>query len=521
MGKGREPIPDEKPVHHPDLYREQILTEQVRQRYALAPIGIVATIVNSLLTFFIMKDVLRYSLLVPWLAAILIITILRGVLVVRFRRVELDPATAKIWANRFLAGLVAIGAAWGSIGFLPFSELSLAHQVFIAFVLGGMAAGASSTFATVRNAYAAFSLPALVPLALHFFLMNDSFHYAMAAMTALFGLLLWRISKHNYAVNRMSLLLRFENREIIESLQRAKEAVEGLNAQLMAEIDAKLNAEAELRSHHEHLESVVKERTADLVAANQQLAAAKDAAEAASMAKSAFVANMSHEMRTPLAGVLGMIRLVLEMEIGDEERNLLKMAKRSADSLLRIISDVLEFSRLEAGMMSFEEKIFSITDVVKTAVEVVSLHALEKGLHLSWKVEDSVPEQVKGDDGRLRQVLVNLLGNSVKFTEHGQVEVTVRLLDDPAAAGRRFILFSIRDTGEGIPADQIEKIFGKFTQLDSSLTRRYGGTGIGLALTREIVEKMGGRIWAESSVGVGSTFYFTLPIVENVGSTSS
>jgi signal transduction histidine kinase len=109
----------------------------------------------------------------------------------------------------------------------------------------------------------------------------------------------------------------------------------------------------------------------------------------------------------------------------------------------------------------------------------------------------------------------------VKFTEHGQVEVTVRLLDDPAAAGRRFILFSIRDTGEGIPADQIEKIFGKFTQLDSSLTRRYGGTGIGLALTREIVEKMGGRIWAESSVGVGSTFYFTLPIVENVGSTSS
>jgi signal transduction histidine kinase len=289
----------------------------------------------------------------------------------------------------------------------------------------------------------------------------------------------------------------------------------------MAEIDAKLNAEAELRSHHEHLESVVKERTADLVTANQQLAAARDAAEAASIAKSAFVANMSHEMRTPLAGALGMIKLVLEMEIGDEERKLLEMAKRSADSLLRIIADVLDFSRLEAGMMSFEEKVFSTTDVVKTAVEVVSLHALEKGLHLSWKVEDSVPEQVKGDDGRLRQVLVNLLGNSVKFTEHGRVEVTVRLFDTPAAAGSRFILFSIRDTGEGIPADQIEKIFGKFTQLDSSLTRRHGGTGIGLALTREIVEKMGGEIWVESTVGVGSTFYFTLPIVEIGVSTSS
>jgi signal transduction histidine kinase len=514
MDEGREHIPDGKPVRAPDPYREQILAEQVRQLYALAPIGILATIINSLLVVFVMKNVVRYEWLVPWLAAIFVITLFRGVSVARFRRVEPGPTTVRAWATRFLAGLFAIGVAWGSIGLLPFSGLSLAYQVFIAFVLGGMAAGASSTFSTVRNAYTAFSLPALVPLALHFLLMNDSIHYAMAAMTALFGLLLWRTSRHNFAINRMSLLLRFENREIIESLQRAKQAVEGLNVQLMAEIDAKLNAEAELRSHQEHLESVVKERTADLVAANRQLAFAKGAAEAANMAKSEFVANMSHEMRTPLAGTLGMIRLVLEMEIGDEERRLLEMAKRSAESLLRIISDVLDFSRLEAGMMSFEEKIFSITDVVKTAVEVVSLHAREKGLQLSWTVEDSVPEQVKGDAGRLRQVLVNLLGNSVKFTEHGQVEATVHLQDDAPAAVHRFILFSIRDTGEGIPADQLGKIFGKFTQLDSSLTRRYGGTGLGLTLAREIVEKMGGRIWVESSAGVGSTFYFTLPIVE-------
>ena len=533
MRKHREHRRDEKPVQFHDLYKEQILTEQVRQLYALAPIGMVATLLNSLLVFFVMKDVMRYSLLIPWVASILIVTILRGWLVFQFRRVELEPAAAPIWAKRFLAGLVAIGVAWGSVGLFPFSEISMAHQVFIAFVLGGMAAGASSTFAAVKSAYAAFSIPALVPLTLHFFLMNDSFHYAMAAMVTLFGFLLWRISLHNYSINRTSLLLRFENGQMIETLKQAKEHVEGLNAQLVAEIDARLTAEAGLRVHQEQLEKIVEDRTVDLRMINEQLKAeieerkqyekalresrerlvlAQKNAEAANIAKTEFLANMSHEMRTPLAGTLGMIKLVLDMEIGAEERQLLEMAKRSADSLLRIIADLLDFSRLEAGMMSFEQRQFSITEVVKSAIEVVSLNAGDKKLHLSWKVDDSVPEQVMGDEGRLRQVLVNLVGNAVKFTEQGEIEVTARPFAGPEEQERAFILFSVRDTGVGIPADQLEKIFGRFTQVDSSLTRRYGGTGLGLALTRQIIEKMGGSIWAESTIGVGSTFSFTLPV---------
>jgi signal transduction histidine kinase len=296
---------------------------------------------------------------------------------------------------------------------------------------------------------------------------------------------------------------------MLENLRRAKEDVDGLNARLMAEIESKLKAEAELRASHEQLERLVNERTADLLAANEQLTAARDAAEAANMAKSEFLANMSHEMRTPLAGTLGMIRLVLEMEIGDEERQFLEMADRSAESLLRIIADVLDFSRLEAGMMTFEQELFSIPEVIRSAVEVVSLTAREKGLDLSWKVEGSVPQQVQGDEGRLRQVLVNILGNAVKFTEQGRIEVFVRRLDDAEPPGSGFVQFSVRDTGMGIPTDQIEMIFGKFTQVDSSITRRYGGTGLGLALTRQIVEKLGGRIWVESSIGAGSTFHFT------------
>ncbi len=494
------------------LYDPQILVEQVRQLYVHAPVGFVATLVNSVIVFFIMKEVMEARWINAWITVVVTVLLLRIGLVAWFWTAPLRPETAVVWKNRFVFSLAAIGLAWGGIGVYPMSEMSLAHQVFLAFVLGGMAAGASSTFAMVRSAYPMFTIPALAPLAVRFFLIPDHFHRAMGAMTCLFGVLLWRIAEHNYAVHRTSLLLRFENNEMIDSLRRAKEDVEELNARLMAEIESKLKAEAELRASHEHLERVVNERTADLLAANEQLTAARDAAESANMAKSEFLANMSHEMRTPLTGTLGMIRLVLEMEIGDEERQLLEMADRSADSLVRIIGDVLDFSRLEAGMMTFEQELFSIPEVIRSAVEVVSLTAREKGLDLSWKVEGSVPQQVRGDEGRLRQVLVNILGNAVKFTEAGRIEVLARRLDDPGAPVSGFVLFSVHDTGLGIPPDQLEHIFEKFTQVDSSLTRRYGGTGLGLALTRQIVEKLGGRIWAESSIGVGSTFHFTFPI---------
>jgi signal transduction histidine kinase len=509
------------------MVEKQILKEQVRQLYALAPLGFVATVMNSVIVFVVMREVAPASLLLPWLAAVLVITGLRGLLVARFRRTDLDRDDPATWSRRFTASLVAVGLAWGCIGLVPFT-FSLAHQVFLAFVLGGMAAGASSTFSKIRHGFAAFSIPTLVPLALHFLLLGDNFHLAMALMTLLFLVLLGKISRHNYGVNRTSLLLRFENREMIETLKRAKDDVDVLNLRLMEEIKAKEVAEAELRLYHGQLERTVEERTADLLSANEKLrseieerkqieaalqqaqeklTAAKDAAEAGSVAKSEFLANMSHEMRTPLAGTLGMIGLVLDTEIGSEERQLLEMAKRSSESLLRIIDDVLDFSRIEAGKMRFERKRFRVRQVVATAVEVVSLSAVEKGLGLSWEVDDAVQE-VEGDEGRLRQVLINLLGNAVKFTEKGSIDLTV---SRAPAEGGDFLLFTVRDTGVGISADQLESIFGKFTQIDSSLTRKYGGTGLGLALSRQIVEKLGGKIWAESAVGAGSTLHFTLP----------
>jgi signal transduction histidine kinase len=483
------------------FHEGEVLLEQVKQLYSLAPIGISASLMNSVIAFFIMREVLPYRLLIPWLAAVLGISALRMGLVFWFRSEAPESAAAPAWKFRFQISLILIGLAWGSIALVPFS-FSLAHQVFLAFVLGGMAAGASSTFSKIRHGDAYFSIPALLPLTVHFLLIGDPFHHAMAAMAFLYITLLSQISRHNYRVNRDSLQLNFDNQDMIESLTMAKEAVENLNAQLCAENKARREAEALLTANQAQLELIVEERTADLVQA-------RDAAEAGNRAKSEFLANMSHEMRTPLAGLLGMIKLVLDMEISAEERELLEMAQRSADSLLRIIADLLDFSSLEAGSLKFECKAFSLAETVQSALEVVAISARTRGLQLSWQVDQELPQLLTGDGGRLRQVLVNLLGNAVKFTPKGGIELAVRPLPD--SEGRSFLLFSVKDTGVGIPADQLEKIFDKFTQIDSSLTKNHGGTGLGLALSRQIVEKMGGSIWVESSIGLGSTFFFTLP----------
>ncbi|GFO64395.1 ATP-binding protein [Geomonas paludis] len=514
-----------------ERFREQIFAEQVDQLYRLAPYGMLAAVVNAVLVFFVLKNVMRLSYVAGWLALVVVVTGVRMLLVLCYLKSSRDPALAPRWATRFLTGLVVVGVCWGGIGVLPYSDSALAYQVFIAFVLGGMAAGASTTFATVKHAYSAFAAPILVPLAVHFILIGDTFHLVMATMVLVFYLLLWRISLHNYNLNTSSLLLKYENREVIDTLERSKERVEHLNAQLMAEITARAVAEEQLRAQQEQLEQEVEDRTAALRESNQlllkeieerkqyekalletgkHLVIAQGKAEAANRAKTEFLANMSHEMRTPLAGALGMMKLVLDMDIGPEERALLEMAKRSTDSLVRIISDVLDFSRLEAGMMTFEHKPFAVAGVVKSALEVVCVVAREKKLQLTSRIDGSVPEAMVGDEGRLRQVLVNLLGNALKFTEQGEVELKVMPGDRLGEEG--MILFAVRDTGIGIPEDQLERIFGRFTQVDSSLTRQHGGTGLGLALTRQIVEKLGGRIWAESCEGAGSTFYFTVPL---------
>lgn len=468
----------DKPVSQ---HNERILQTQIVRLITGSGFSNVAGIAMAIIWVGLIWKDLPHEVLSVWLSTMVVLFLYRTA--VHYFKLYSDTANSfidkYIIRRWYLVSVFLTGAGWGVTSTLmfPFNEL---HQIVLAFILVGVSASGVA-YSSVAWVYYGYVGCVLLPLMIRLFYMGGEIYYALSAMTGFFlGVMVMAVYRM-YKSSVAELELSYKNEELIKDIMDASANLESLNDNLKNEIEHGKTIEAELKE-------------------------AKDKAEKMSQAKGEFLANMSHEIRTPMNGVIGTLQLLEDTRLDSEQKEFVETAHKSADALLAILNDILDISKIEAGKLTFENIAFDFKPIVKDIVVLHSLKSEQQGVSLIQEIDDTLPESLLGDPTRIRQVIVNLVSNALKFTRQGEVKVSVDVVKENAESVD--VKITVSDTGIGIPKIALETLFNAFTQADGSTTRKYGGTGLGLAIVSQLVEMMGGSLGVQSEEGEGSSFWF-------------
>ena len=439
-----------------DISEPEVNLEKTRLLFKNSGVAQAFTIVSGGALLYMSGELAPPAWAIVWWLLVILVAGGRHFLAHRFAAHSPGLEAEPLWRRGALFGALLAGAVWagGTIAFM--TQGSETTRLFTGLVLSGMVAAAVPVLSAVPAAFSGYALLTILTLILTaLFDAHSTSDWMLALVGSIFLIVLLRSARYFHDSLDSSIRLSLRMRHMAERLDQAR------------------------------LE-----------------------AEAASVAKSQFLANISHEICTPMNGVIGMTHLLLGTRLDSEQREFAEVIKDSAQSLLSLINDILDFSKVESGRLAIKSRDFDLVNTVQQTVDSFAERAQQKGLRLSSQIDHGLPKTLRGDAGRLRQILNNLLGNALKFTAQGEITVNVQQVAHAADAGVN-VRFEISDTGIGIPTDKQTSLFAAFTQVDASSTRRYGGSGLGLSIAKGLVELMGGKIGVDSRAGEGATFWFT------------